>query len=257
MSLAVGHYLDNMGIHAYYEQSGIGEAIVCLHTAGADCRQWKYFVDDFPDYTVICPDLPGHGKTMPLNVEESVHPSLETYADFVWELICKLRLENPVLIGCSMGGNISLIIGTKHPHDIATIVCSDGAGKTQTFAVEEILRQQQDFLGTFNRCARNVSKGRIQEITWLRRGAPREVYIGDLLAWNQHDIVDKLRRIEVPVLLIRGKEDPVVPRTLLDQTCSSIKRAQIVELDECGHFPMLENPRLFGSVVREFLSTLV
>src|SRR5262245_34889825 len=108
----------------YFEEAGQGHPVVCLHTAGADTRQWRYVLND-PDFTnnhrMIAFDLPWHGKSLPPGGFETSEYLLTTdhYMDIVLAVCAALRLDKPVLAGCSMGGRIALQLAAMHPQSFS------------------------------------------------------------------------------------------------------------------------------------------
>lgn len=252
----VGKYLSTEIGDLYYEEGGTGLPVVCIHPAGSDCRIWKYFMEEFAsNYRVICPDLPAHGKTLPPSGKDDFRVSMDSYANFVHILIRKLHLREVIVVGCSIGGNISLMLATRYPNFLSAIVCADGGGKTNTFPRSSAMTQVADIRNTALRCSSTVSKARLREITWIRNSSPSAIYVGDLVAWNSHDILSELSNIKCPVLMMRGKEDPIFTNKMLNQTGRLIKDCELVELARCGHFPMIERPMLFNRQVRKFLKS--
>src|ERR1700761_3311553 len=109
----VGRYmhLDLFGRkhRIYVEESGEGTPLLCLHTAGADGRQYRALLND-PAITgrfrVIVFDLPWHGKSSPPPGFETQAYQLTTdlYVDTVMAVVRALGLDRPVVMGCSIGG---------------------------------------------------------------------------------------------------------------------------------------------------------
>src|SRR4029077_18805114 len=111
----VGRYLnlelEGAPHRVYFEEAGHGVPLVCLHTAGADSRQYRHLFNDEAitrTYRVIAFDMPYHGRSNPPDAWWLRKYKLKT-ADYLamiramWEA---LELVRPVVIGCSMGGAI-------------------------------------------------------------------------------------------------------------------------------------------------------
>src|SRR6516165_8569093 len=97
----------------YVEEAGKGIPLLCLHTAGADSRQYRHLLNDASvtsKYRVIAFDMPYHGRSNPPDGWWLRKYKLTT-ADYlaqiraVWKA---LELDRPVVLGCSMGGAIIL-----------------------------------------------------------------------------------------------------------------------------------------------------
>ena len=82
-----------------------GQAIVLLHGWGQNIEMMKPVGDSLTDNDVIIIDLPGHGKSE----EPKDIWSLKDFAQMVYELLKSLNIQNPILIGHSCGGKISLL----------------------------------------------------------------------------------------------------------------------------------------------------
>lgn len=91
--------------------SGSGEIpVICVHGWGCEAGQFTGLSRALAsDYRVFCPDLPGHGRT-PLG---SFQPGFATYARAIAEFAESESLKNPILIGHSMGGVLSLIAAER------------------------------------------------------------------------------------------------------------------------------------------------
>jgi pimeloyl-ACP methyl ester carboxylesterase len=104
----------------YFEEAGQGRAVVCLHTAGADTRQWRHLMNDAEitaNNRLIAFDMPWHGKSLPPEGFETQEYMLttEAYMETILALIDALELDRPVLSGCSMGGRIALQLAALRP----------------------------------------------------------------------------------------------------------------------------------------------
>ncbi len=95
----------------YMEEAGRGLPLVCLHTAGADARQYRHLMCDraiTDHYRVIAFDLPWHGKSNPPVGwrDREYRLTTELYIETVRAFCRALGLERPAVMGCSMGGRV-------------------------------------------------------------------------------------------------------------------------------------------------------
>ena len=93
----------------YFEEAGSGVPLVCLHTAGADGRQFRHLMTDeavTASYRVMAFDMPWHGKSFPPAGwrDEEYRLTSEAYARMILAFCDGLALERPVVMGCSIGG---------------------------------------------------------------------------------------------------------------------------------------------------------
>ena len=115
----VGRYVTVNDCRVFFEEAGQGIPLLCLHTAGADSRQWRHLLND-PQVTarfrVIAFDLPYHGRSNPPERWWLAKYRLTTagYVAMIRAVWQTLGLERPVIMGCSMGGAIVLRLAARH-----------------------------------------------------------------------------------------------------------------------------------------------
>lgn len=100
-------------VSGFYTDEGSGETIVLVHGFCEDGSIWNDFKKSLSkNFRVIVPDLPGYRKsTLPQ------HPlTIEWMADFVHAILEKGNVSNPIIIGHSMGGYITIALTEKHPN---------------------------------------------------------------------------------------------------------------------------------------------
>lgn len=255
-----GRYLTFLDKMIYYEVAGSGSfPVMLIHTAGSDGRMWHDFVRALTDrelatYKFYIVDLPGHGKSEAYQGRDNLS---EFYASAVIELIKGLGLK-PAVVGCSLGGNLALLIGAILGDKLRAVVACGGGCRTRVFTDDQIEGADPTSLeGTFYRVGRAATKEAIMKIIQIRSATPKRVYQEDLRAYNSFDICGMMDRITAPLLLIRGEDDPVATAAIVDQTASAAtksKRLQKVALEGLGHFAMIEDPVKFKESVLGFLS---
>lgn len=260
-----GRYVTVAGHRIFVDEVEGGDRgnILCVHTAGMSSLEWRFFLPYFgrSGYRVVAPDLPGHGKSL----LHQWHPieSIHEYAELLWQLVKLLDYNKPILVGCSIGGDIVLDMGVSQPESCAAIVCCEAGIRNHTFPDDFLERGREDagipgfhemnFYRAATLCGRQSSLQRVREIQWLRRRGDPKILIHDLIAWNRHDLGQSVRRITSPALVIRGGDDPGVGQEIAEQTCKAIPGAELKVLPGVGHFPMVEDEG-FQEVVAEFLS---
>ena len=133
----IGRYVyiqcEGKTYRTYYEEVGEGIPLVCLHTAGADGRQYRHQLCD-PDITenfrVIAFDMPRHGKSLPpagWHLQEDEYKlTSKFYEEFILAFCRALELEKPVIMGQSMGGNICLPLALHHENDFTALISLEG-----------------------------------------------------------------------------------------------------------------------------------
>ena len=256
----LGKYVDVKGLRAHYEEAGQGQPIVCIHAACQDTLMYRHVLDGLSDsYRVISIDAPGHGKsaepkTGPLN-------HISQFAEFNENFMEALGLENPIIIGCSMGGNMVLELGARRPNFYAGIVSCEGADYTPTvspFFLEMLNLNAPQILECWSQSLTGyrTPADRAREVVWqIIRIAP-EYAAGDLTGYAGFDKRDVVGTIKAPVLLLRGDADWLVPQAMVEETSSRIPGSRVEVLAGTGHYPMIENPVEFNQAIRSFADSL-
>jgi pimeloyl-ACP methyl ester carboxylesterase len=103
----------------YFEEAGAGIPLLCLHTAGADGRQYRHLMVDEEvtrRFRVIAFDMPWHGKSFPPAGWENEEYRLTTraYTEMIVAFCRALELDRPAVMGCSIGGRIVLNLAIEH-----------------------------------------------------------------------------------------------------------------------------------------------
>ena len=109
------------GINIHYQVSGSGSPLILLHGGTATHEEWNDFLPAFtPHFTVYAPDSRGHGKT---DNPDGVL-SYPQMADDVAAFIAALKIDQPIVLGFSDGGQIALELGLRHPGVARALVIS-------------------------------------------------------------------------------------------------------------------------------------
>ncbi len=261
-----GFYVEVGGHRLYLDTAGAGEkAMLLIHTAGQQSLQWRFVLPYFASrgYRVIAPDLPGHGKSLLKDFQPLT--TIHSFAEILWQLIQVLKLNRPIILGCSIGGNITLDMALHHGGGLHAGIACQSASRTPTFphrAIDMGLEDSgipsysdQGSLGGLSACGSRALPQRVAEILWTRRMGDPKIYYSDLQAWTTHDIHSGLHKISCPVLVVWGNEDYFVPFHLAEETVRGIPGAQMAVLEGIGHYPHIETPD-FNLVVEKFLDTL-
>jgi pimeloyl-ACP methyl ester carboxylesterase len=271
LSPIVGRYLtvevDGTRQRLYHESAGTGPALLCLHTAGADSRQFRYLLED-PEltarWTVIAFDMPWHGRSEPPTgwQEETYRLTTDTYAATVLAVVDALELERPVLAGCSMGGAIALYLASTHG-DRFTGVCAleGGLGNPSRF-VEWTNRGDVDhsrFLTSWvgGLIAPASPAGPAAQTLWGYAQSGPGVYQGDTYFYSQ-DLprhTEALQPAGCPLYVFSGEYD-YSATTEMSREAATRLGGHLVEMPGKGHFPMSEDPVSFAEHLYPVLDLL-
>lgn len=260
----IGRYLnlDLLGRphRLYIEEAGNGIPLLCLHTAGADGRQYRGVMNDprvTDHYRVICFDMPWHGKSSPPGSwqDEEYQLTSRDYVTMILEVMAALRLDRPVAMGCSIGGRIALHLALDHPERFRAIIGLQAGAHVDPYYNLDYLHRPDIHGGEM--CAAIVSglvaprspdDARWETLWHYMQGGPG-VFKGDLFFYQKDgDIRDRVAKIDTrrcPLYLLSGEYDySCTPEETL-AVARSVAGSEVTIMKDLGHFPMSENPALF------------
>ena len=255
----------------YFEEAGQGIPLVCLHTAGADSRQFRHLMCDAAvtsHYRVIAFDLPWHGKSYPPAGWENSEYKLTTqrYVETIRAFCAALHLERPVVLGCSIGGRIALQLAHAHGAEFRALIGLEAADYQQPWYDTAWLHRGDVHGGEV--CAALIS-GLVapqspaehrHETLWQYMQSGPGVFRGDLYFYRvDADLRGKLAGIDTarcPLYLLTGEYDfSCTPEDTL-RTASGIDGAKVTVMQQLGHFPMSENPAQFRRYILPILDEI-
>lgn len=255
----------------YFEEAGSGIPLVCLHTAGADARQYRHILCDeavTSRYRVLAFDMPWHGKSYPPAgwQETEYRLSTQRYVETVLAFCDALELDRPALMGCSIGGRIVLELANRHAERFCALIGVESADYQEPWYDTNWLHRGDVHGGEV--CAALISglvapqspaQYRHETLWQYMQGGPG-VFKGDLYFYRvDADLRGKLNGIDTrkcPLYLLTGEYDfSCSPQDTL-RTAESIPGAKVTIMRELGHFPMSENPRQFRSYLLPVLDEI-
>jgi len=264
----VGRYvnlsLQGREHRVYFEEAGNGIPLLCLHTAGADGRQFRYMMTDAAitdHFRVISFDLPWHGKSTPPEgwQNEEYRLTTDAYIEAIRTFRDALELERPVVLGCSIGGRIVLGLAIRHAAEFRALIGLEAAAHQTGWYDTDWLHRPDVHGGEV--CAGLVSgliapqspdTSRWETLWQYMQGGPG-VFKGDLYFYRvDSDLrseIDKIDTRDCPLYLLTGEYDFSCTPEDTAATAHDIRGAEITVMKELGHFPMSENPRQFRTYI--------
>ena len=258
-------------VRIYLEEAGAGTPLVCLHTAGADGRQFRHLMSDpavTDHYRVIAFDMPWHGKSNPpVGWEDREYQlTTELYKETVLAFCDAMALDQPVVMGCSMGGRIVLHLALEHADRFQAVVALEGADKLKAYYDTEWLHRPDVHGGEV---AAGFVSGQVApqspdeyrwETLWAYMQGGPGIFKGDLyFYWVDGPFDDRSSRIDTskcPVYLLSGEYDSSCTPERMEATAARIKGSKATVMPGIGHFPMSENPDLFREFILPVLDEL-
>jgi len=272
----IGRYLninvDDTNYRIYVEEAGQGIPLLCLHTAGSDGRQFRHILNDqkiTKNFRVIAFDLPWHGKSNPPEGYELNDYKLTTslYKKIIMSFCNNYKLNEPVIMGCSMGGRVVLHLALEQSNYFKAVIALEGSDKLEPYYDLDWL-YRPDIHGGLIQSAfvssqiapQSPDKFRHETLWHYMQGGPG-IFKGDLyFYWHDGDFDDRSGLIDTskcPVYLLSGEYDcSCTPERTL-ATASRIKGAKATIIPGIGHFPMSENPELFKSYIYPILDEIL
>ena len=272
----IGRYLninvDDTNYRIYVEEAGQGIPLLCLHTAGSDGRQFRHILNDqkiTKNFRVIAFDLPWHGKSNPPEGYELNDYKLTTslYKKIIMSFCDNYKLNEPVIMGCSMGGRVVLHLALEQSNYFKAVIALEGSDKLEPYYDLDWL-YRPDIHGGLIQSAfvssqiapQSPDKFRHETLWHYMQGGPG-IFKGDLyFYWHDGDFDDRSGLIDTskcPVYLLSGEYDcSCTPERTL-ATASRIKGAKATIIPGIGHFPMSENPELFKSYIYPILDEIL
>ena len=268
------HWVDIKGTPVRYCEIGSGPPLVFVHgLSGA----WQNWLENIPHFArrhrVIALDLPGFGASpMP-----DWDPSIRAYGRLVGDFCDELGVERCDLVGNSMGGFISAEVAISDPERVDRLVLASAAGisaarmarapattgarfaaalapyafRWREQALTRPLLRHYTLRGVFYKP--NALR---PEILWenIHAGLDAPGFAAAVRGLVGYDFTDRLPEIEVPTLIVWGRQDRVVPPADAHEFKRLIPNSRLVVFDRCGHVPQLEKPARFNALLEEFLA---
>jgi pimeloyl-ACP methyl ester carboxylesterase len=263
-----------------YRQAGGGPVVVLVHGITSSSATWKRVMPHLADrFTVIAPDLAGHG--------ESAKPrgdySLGAHASSLRDLLLALGHERATFVGHSLGGGIAMQFSYQFPERCERLVLVDSGGLGRDvnwllraatlpgselvlplLAATRLLEAGAYAGGWLNRLGlglgtdmREIARGH----STLSDSAARGAFVHTLRSvvepgGQRVDASNRLYLAEhLPFLLIWGERDSIIPVSHGRATHERMPNSRLEVFPHSGHFPQLDEPERFLDVLNEFIDS--
>jgi pimeloyl-ACP methyl ester carboxylesterase len=238
-------------------RSGVGPTLVWLHdTLG---NHWTPAHDALSaTCQVVAPSLPGFDDSTTLHgIDEP-----EDVVFWLTDLLTELRLQNPVVLGCGLGGWIAAELAVRYPERLRALVLVDayglrveGALPADEFAVTPAMLRPLVFANSDQDLAARTLPDQqppehVEAALHARVAAAR-------LAWQfpyDPKLAARLRRVTAPVLAVWGERDQLVPPAHGYAYADGLPDARLEIIAGAGHYPYLEATDAFVRAVEAFLA---
>lgn len=222
-----------------------GKNVVLLHGWGQNTTVMDIIGKRLEKYCYITNiDFPGFGKSE----EPKKKITIYEYEEIIEILLNKLNIENPILIGHSFGGRVSIIYASKHKVEKLVLLASPFRVKSKKTSLKtKILKLLKDF--PILKKYENYFKSKMGSIDY-RNASPimREVLV-DVV---NTDLTKELEQITSPTLLIWGTNDVDVPIEEARYAESIMKNAALIELYHGTHYAFIEQIDRLTKILENF-----
>jgi pimeloyl-ACP methyl ester carboxylesterase len=263
--------VDKLRIH-YIEHPGAGTPVVLIHGLPGTAEDWEDVTPLLAGHRTIAIDRPGFGYS------SGGYVPFDRQLEAIHELLAKLGVTRPILVGHSYGGTVSLGFAERYPADVSGLVLVDAAAAGQKidgltdaqahlvkFLQLPVIRQVSN--ATFGQLLTTVSVDEADDEAFhplpvvaahRRRVLEINMTHGNLEAWSGEilastDVVaqiDKgLGRIETPAVVIQGEEDELVNQSHGRELAATLPHARLVMLYG-GHMQPYDHPAAIAAAVR-------
>ena len=250
-----------------YDDTGDGLPVVLLHAFPLNRTMWHEQVAALSDrWRFITPDHRGFG-------ESSVVPSatMEEMAQDVAALLDGMQIERAVIGGLSMGGYVAFAFYRQFPQRVRALILADTRAEADT---EEARRNRERMAErALREGAEAIAEEMIPklvaaqtlrehpEITerlrlMIVRNDPAGIAAAQRGMAARRDQTDLLARIEVPTLIIVGREDQLTPPSLSEAMHGEIRGSHLVVIEGAAHVSNIERPQDFNRALEDFLQNI-
>jgi pimeloyl-ACP methyl ester carboxylesterase len=265
--------------------SGSGDAgerpiVLLVHGIAGNAAQWDRVIPLLAErYTVLAPDLLGHGES----AKPRTDYSLGAYAVGLRDLLLALELEHATVVGHSLGGGVAMQFAYSYPTmcERLVLVSSGGLGKEvhgllkavswpgAEFVLPLISARQIQALGSgISRQFAKVGVHAGPDVSEMLRSfgslsdpGARRAFLHTIrgvidAAGQRVSARDRLYLAQlIPTLVIWGSKDPIIPVAHGEYAHRAMPGSRLEVFDGVGHFPQLERPDEVAGVLLDFLDT--
>jgi pimeloyl-ACP methyl ester carboxylesterase len=239
----------------FVEEAGAGLPLLCLHTAGADNRQYRHLLNDrelIGRFRIIAFDLPYHGRSTPPDGWwlKKYRLTTASYVAMIRAVWLAPGLERPVVMGCSMGGAIVLKLAADYQEELTGIIGLESSayapGRYNEFLHHPAIHGGELAASyTYGLNSPYSPEPSRRENWWYYSQSGPGVYQGDVHFYsNDWDGREDIRRIDTnrcKVALLTGEYDYSCTPAMSEAVAAAIPGAQLTVIKGMGHFPMIEN----------------
>ncbi len=254
------------GTELHYERRGGGEPLLLIQGLGGHSAHWgePFLAALERDFALIVFDNRGTGRSAPLSGDFTI---AELAADAL-ALLDALEIERAHVLGVSMGGMVAQELALDAPARVITLTlgCTSPGGTQARPTSPEVVQEVTAAVlsGDRERMMRTgfeivvspayaAAPGNYAAFRELANRTPTDIQVlmSQYAAINAHDVYGRLRRLEVPTLVIHGSVDRMLDKINGDLIASLVPNARFELLEDVGHLFFYEQPERSAELIRE------
>jgi len=261
------------------DPTGHRPVLLLVHGMAGSSSTWREVMPALAQrYTVIAPDLPGHGESdKPLQ-----DYSLGAQANALRDLLVATGIDRATIVGQSLGGGIAMQLAYQHPQhcERLVLVSSGGLGREVSLLLRALTLPGVDFLSpvlfpSFVRGAGNAVSGWLRSAGLRAPGIEQEwrSYVSLIDPDTRRAFLRTLRAVVdvggqtvsaldrlylaslMPALIVWGERDRIIPVAHAHEAHAAMPGSRLVIFEESGHFLHTEEPARFVETLVEFVDT--
>lgn len=237
---------ENININYEYIDNKNEHTLVFLHGWGQNIQMMLPIANPFTkDNNVLVIDLPGHGKTN----EPTYAWDLEKFVDMLHELFKFLKINNPVLIGHSFGGKLSIIYASKYKVEKLVLLSSPYKVQIKKLPLKTKIVKKLAKVPGLKQLANYFKKH--MGSTDYRNASP---IMRDILVKHVNtDTTDNCKKINVPTIIIWGTNDNTVDIENAYEIEKLIKDSAVIPYEGMDHFAYFNDPQKTINIIKSFI----
>jgi len=237
------------------EEAGISPtAVIYIHGSGGTGYVWKNQLRvRVPGFCQVAVDLPGHGRSAGAGAR-----TIEEYSRFIRDFARVVFGAPVVLAGHSMGGAVAMTFALNYPGDLkGLILVGTGARLRVAPAVLEAAQDPEKSAALRGYAySPQTPPAVVQEAEQEYLLTPAQVRYNDFLACDRFDVMDRVKEIKAPALVVCGEDDALTPVKYSRYLEANIPGARLTVIPGAGHMVMWEQPEPVNQAITDFLRTL-
>jgi pimeloyl-ACP methyl ester carboxylesterase len=259
-------FLDARVGKVQYRRGGSGPALVYLHSATGEGEGLELLDLLAARFDVIAPMFPGFGESDGLDQIDD----MEDATFHVLDVLERLDIERPILVGASLGGWMAAEVATRYPERVDRLVLVNPAGlyipgaeikdifgRKLADMIPDLYYDDQHPMPQLMRQFEALADDREAELPFeLVKPFLQTMAATARLAWDPYLHNPKLRkrlwRISAPTLVVRATADTLIPQAHALAYADEIPDATYVELDRAAHMVMIERPEAVADAIVGF-----